>query len=263
MTNEVKKIIEAEGLYRLCRCGFQFNDIDFYYFISEANDKFFLGAVEEDFLLDGFDIRICRDVAEVEYIEDVGTEILRKKQVLKDMKIPAVDLTSFYTIFASLYLMNKIVSVENEWDDGFCYMGKIRKIKRDSVLFLPVDCNGMWLEEVEIFFDEITLISFDIRYTSTWEEYLKERSLRAKGNPRAFIAEIVNRADPAGFFERGFPSGSYESEIESVRSLLEANEDYYAFASSVAALFAKNYVSFELAACEDIAKTLWVELKEK
>jgi len=54
----IKNILHnSMDTYRLCRCYFKYHPDYWYFFILNYSDKLFLGIEENDFLLDGFQIR--------------------------------------------------------------------------------------------------------------------------------------------------------------------------------------------------------------
>lgn len=45
------------------------------------------------------------------------------------------------------------------------------KIKKASVIFSPLDADGIWQEDVELPFSEMTSVTFGDRYSETFGRY--------------------------------------------------------------------------------------------
>jgi len=172
-------IENASGTYELCRCYFEYDKNYYYYYILDFNAKFFLGVEEDDFQLDGFQIRRIEDVKKTETKMDICTLINRKHEILKNLKKPAVNLGSWQTVFESLERIGCFLIIRNDFKEEI-YIGKIIKVKKKSLVFQEFDADGKWLEETEILYDNITSVTFKDRYSSTLQRYMKNQSGKQK-----------------------------------------------------------------------------------
>lgn len=169
----------AIGTYQLCRCYFNYDPNYWYYYILDVSDKLLFGAEEDDFTLDGFEIRKISDLKKVEINDALGVKMNEEAQILKDLQVPRIDITSWKSALQSLKAMNAFIAVENENAEDY-YLGCVNEIKNSYVLFNHVDADGVWYENIEIPYSEITSISVKKRYTSRWQQYLTEHNLMPK-----------------------------------------------------------------------------------
>ncbi len=167
-------IENASGTYELCRCYFEYEKNYIYYYILDFNAKLFLGIEEDDFQLDGFQIRRVNDIKKVETKMDICTLINRKQEILKNVKKPAVNLGSWQTVFESLERIGCFMIVENQYKEEF-HIGRIIKAKKKSVLFQEFDADGIWQDASEILYEDITNVTFKDRYSVTLQKYLKNQ----------------------------------------------------------------------------------------
>ena len=165
-------IENASGTYELCRCWFEYEKNCRYFYILDFNAKLFLGTAEEDFQLNGFEIRRIADIKKIETRTDACTLINRKQEILKNLKKPMVNLGSWQTVFESLERIGCVIIIENEFKEEF-FAGKIIKVKKKSLVFQEFDADGNWQTETEIDYADITSVTFKDRYSATWQKYLK------------------------------------------------------------------------------------------
>ena len=78
MKGIVKQCIKQRNL---CRMFFRYNINYGYYFPLISNDKLILGAVEEDFIIDGYSIRRYVDITKVQVKNDMCIKILQNKEL--------------------------------------------------------------------------------------------------------------------------------------------------------------------------------------
>lgn len=168
----------AKGTYDLCRCYFEYHANYWYFYILDYSEKFLFGIEENNFLLDGFQIRKISDLKKVEIKNDLSTKINKDRQILKKVPAPSVQLSSWYDIFCSLSKNTKYLIVENEHEKkngSYFYLGKVKKIKKSSIIFSPFDADGKWFDDVELPFSEITSVTFGDRYSKTYGEYVEDK----------------------------------------------------------------------------------------
>lgn len=167
----------ATRTYDLCRCYFSYDENYWYFYILGHSDRLMFGVEEDDFILNGFQIRKISDLKKIEIKDDMCVKINEKNGLLREVKLPDVDLSSWQTAFASLKLPGRFVIVQGEKaesGDAFFYIGTIKKPKKASVVFAPFDADGKWLDDVEIPYSKITSVTFGDRYSNTWQKYFEE-----------------------------------------------------------------------------------------
>ena len=174
---EIKDLIKgAIKPHNLCRVFFKYDTNYRYYFPLLVSDKLFLGAEEDDFILDGFSIRRFRDVVKVEIKDDKCLEIINSEGILNALATPEVDVTDWYSVFISLQKIGKNIIVEKEdLEVEYCdyTIGKIEKVTKTKVVIRHFDADGIWQEEpVEIPYSQITSVSFSTRYVDVFSKYV-------------------------------------------------------------------------------------------
>ena len=174
---DIKELMKkAINPRKMCRVFMKYDAYYRYCFPVLVSDKFFLGANEDDFILDGYTISRFRDVEKVEIKDDKCLEIIIAEGVIDKIVVPDLNLTDWYSVFVSLQSMNKNIIVEKEdQDDDECIfaIGRIDRVTKTKVYFKHFDANGIWEEELwEIPFTEITSVSFGTRYVETFSKYV-------------------------------------------------------------------------------------------
>lgn len=160
----------------MCRMFFKYDYNYRYYYPFKVSDRFFLGAEEDDFVIDGFSIRRFCDLTKVQVRDDKITEINRHEGLLNGVVAPYVDLTDWHSIFLSLQSLGKNIIVkkesldEDEWEYA---IGYIEKVLKNKVLFRHFDADGIWMEDpLEIPFSQITSVTFGSRYVEIFSKYV-------------------------------------------------------------------------------------------
>jgi len=175
---EIKEIVNNSiEQKKLCRLFFRYDKNYYYYFPLCANDKLFLGAEEDDFIIDGYSIRRFVDVTKVQIKDDKCLEILKNEGIIDSIKKPNIDISNWETVFNSLKLLNKNIIVEKEsLDDEFEFViGRIDKVYKNFVYVYHFDADGIWQEEpYKIHYAAITSVSFDTRYVEVYSKYLDD-----------------------------------------------------------------------------------------
>jgi hypothetical protein len=175
MKEMVKSCIEQRNL---CRMFLRYHENYWYYFPLISNDKLFLGAEEDDFIIDGYSIRRYVDITKVQIKDDMCIKILQSEGVIDSIKTPNVDISSWETVFTSLQKMNINVIVENESlneDECDFTIGKIDRVFKKCVYIYHFDAEGIWNNEpYRIPYTDITSVSFGTRYVETFSKYLSE-----------------------------------------------------------------------------------------
>lgn len=174
-SDKINLLHGSMGTYQLCRCYFDYDPNYWYFFILDHTDKLLLGIEEDDFMLDGFQIRKISDLKKVEIKEDLCQKMNEDEQILAEVKKPEINLSSWKNVFESLKALNIFLIVENEKtysDDNFFYLGYITDIKKSYIVFSSVDADGIWYDNIEIPYSKITSVTFNDRYSKTWQKYL-------------------------------------------------------------------------------------------
>ena len=160
----------------LCRTFLKYEDFYRYYFPLRMTERFFLGAEEDDFLLDGFCIRLFRDVKKAEIKNDICLDIIKKEGLLDLLTAPEIDLSSWQTIFFSLAELERNIIVEGEStepDNAQFAIGRIERVAKNRLFLRHFDGDGVWQSEpYEIPFAEITSVTFGSRYVEVFSKYL-------------------------------------------------------------------------------------------
>ena len=176
--DKINSLKNSIGTYNLCRCFFKYDPDYWYFYILDVSENFLLGVEEDDFILNGMQIRKISDIKKLEIKDDICPRINEENRLLDGIDKPRIDLASWETIFESLKPLNKFIIVQNEkTDNGFFYMGYVTEIKKLFIVFSLVDAEGEWYDNVKIPYSEITSVTFDDRYSKTWQKYLSKREL--------------------------------------------------------------------------------------
>jgi hypothetical protein len=175
--NKIKEIAMACMKDKaLCRIFLRY-DINYRYYIPLLiSDKLFLGAEEDDFILDGYAIRRFKDVTKAQIKDDICNKILKKEGVIDSIVVPDIDMADWETIFKSLQKRNHNVIVEKESlepDKSEFVIGRIEKIYRNFAYIRHFDADGVWQNgPYKIPYTEITSVTFDSRYITVYSKYL-------------------------------------------------------------------------------------------
>jgi len=174
---EIKKLIR-NGINPVQMCGIRLKyDVNNrYFFPVSTSDRLFLGANEDDFILDGYTIRRFTDVVKAEIVDGKQLEISKAEGVIDSIETPDIDLTDWYSVFVSLQVSDKFMIIEHEDLDEKEWMfaiGKINKVTKTKVYFRHFNADGKWDEDLwEIPFNEITSVSFETRYVDIFSKYV-------------------------------------------------------------------------------------------
>lgn len=176
-SDKIDLLHNSIGTYQLCRCYFKYDPNYWYFYILDHSDKLLFGVEEDDFMLDGFQIRKISDLNKIEIKNDLCVKINKEKNLLADISKPQVDISSWKAAFESLKALNIFIIIENEKSNeksSFFYMGKIAETKKTCVVFSPVGADVELYDNIEIPYSKITSITFNDRYSKTWQEYLSK-----------------------------------------------------------------------------------------
>ena len=174
---KIKEIINI-GLTqkKLCRIFLKY-DVNYrYYFPLLCSNELFLGAEEDDFILDGYSIRRFKDVVKVQIKDDMCEKILELEGITDNLTTPNVGLTNWETVFKSLQKRNNNIIAEKENlgdEESEFVIGRIEKVYKKFAYVRHFDADGIWQDEpYKMLFAEITSITFASRYVDVFSKYL-------------------------------------------------------------------------------------------
>ena len=175
--SEMKEFVRKAAQNKdLCRTYFKYDAYYTYHFPLLVNDKLFLSATEDDFILDGFEIKRFCDLKKVEVKDDMAAKITKAETKIFDLPIPQIDLSDWRSAFLSLQKIGRNIIIEhesldeNEWD---FYIGHVVKVLKNKVIFKHFDADGIWQDEpYEIPFSKITSVTFGCRYVDIFSKYV-------------------------------------------------------------------------------------------
>ena len=140
------------------------------YFPVKVNEKFFLGAIEDDFQLDGFRICPINRVKKVKPRDSKCLDININEGVVDQLYTPNVSISGWRQVFRSLKGMNRYLMVDT---DDALYVGVIDTVKKHSVIMMYFDADGIWQEEsVKIRYKDIQSVTFGSRYVDVFSKYI-------------------------------------------------------------------------------------------
>lgn len=156
----------------LCGVEFEYSDNPIYGFPAAVGEQLFLLAEEDDFILDGFTIRRLRDIYEFKSKKGMYQQI-SEAEGLTRFEAPAVDISDWRSVFASLQRMGRNIIVEREYEDGYFYVGTIEEVAEDHMLLRHYDADGIWQEEpARVEYREVTSVTFGSRYVEVFSKYV-------------------------------------------------------------------------------------------
>jgi hypothetical protein len=133
-----------------------------------------------DFSFDGYKILRIKDLTDVRYnaTDQFFEEILIKEGLIVDEHQFVVNkLDHWKDTFLELKTIDKNIIIELEDYNGHglsFFIGKIIEIDNDSIYFHNFNSIGEWDENpVKILYKDISLVSFDDRYSRIISKYVK------------------------------------------------------------------------------------------
>lgn len=167
----IKRLSDCITPHRMCRvCMDSDGEWYIHYFPLKVNEKFFLGAKEDDFQLDGFRICPVSRVGKVNVRKDKCLDIDISEGVVDSLYTPKVNISGWRQIFRSLRDMNRYIMIDK---GDSIYIGAIIGIKKHSVTIKYFDADGIWQDEpVKIRFKDIQSVEFGSRYVDIFSKYV-------------------------------------------------------------------------------------------
>lgn len=167
--------IEAK---KLCRIGYQYDDVLKFCFPLLISDGLYLSSIEGNFEFCGYHIGMISNI----YMADTKTkgdrifDIIEAEGISKYMNVPDIDISDWKSVFESLKKYDRYIIVKNEKDydsSFFLVTGKIVKVTSKYVVMQIFDCDGEWDERLhQIPFSKITSVEFDTRYCNVFSKYI-------------------------------------------------------------------------------------------
>ena len=155
----------------ICRCYFTYDPVYHYYYPHAVNDKFILGQKEDDFTLDGYCIRKISQLKKVEIKDDLCNTINKFNGTHEKIQAPPVDISRWQSIFDSLKALNCFIIIEDEIREDYL-IGLVAKTFQNKLLFNFFDADGNWFDDQEIYYRDITTVTWGNRYAEVWQRYL-------------------------------------------------------------------------------------------
>lgn len=175
--DKINILHDTIGTYNFCRCLYKYDPNYWYLFSLDVSDKFLFGVKEEDFILNGFQILKISDLKKVSIENGISAKICEKNKLLEGINKPQINLTSWKTVFESLKPLNTMIIVENEKtdkDEDFFYLGYVTSINKSFIRFSAVYSDGEWENNIKIPYSKITSVTFNDRYSQSWQKYLSD-----------------------------------------------------------------------------------------
>lgn len=170
-SKKLKILRRSCGTYDYCEFDFAYCAYACYNYVLDFNERLCLCAREDDFILNGFEICRVKDIERVELLDNATVAINKRGGLLDGLETPTVDIASWRTVFETLAKEDFFVIVQNEYR-RFFRIGKIKRVKKKSVIFKSFDGDGVWQPKIKIPFSDITTVQFGSRYAAYWKEYL-------------------------------------------------------------------------------------------
>lgn len=161
-------------------CTYDYDSAYFNFYGIDINNKLMYVIEEDDFSTDGFQIRKLSNLKKIKMRNSLADKICYDLMVIENVEVPNIDITSWESVFKSLYELGEYITIESEdIEPRFSefFIGKIIEVHKSYVVFNDFDADGEWQGEIKIWYRAITSVTFRNRYTMVWEKYLKEHNL--------------------------------------------------------------------------------------
>ncbi len=144
-------------------------DWNIHLFPLKVSEDFLLGAIEDDFQLDGFRICPVSRIGKVKKCRDKCMDIEAGEGIVDQLYTPNVSISGWRQIFRSLKNMNRYVILDTRCGT---YIGAITRIGKKSVTVKYFDADGVWFDPVKIRFKDIDAVDFGTRYVDVFTKYV-------------------------------------------------------------------------------------------
>ena len=172
---QMKRLAEAVRSDTAWRCWFSDDENFWYLYFLDFSDRLLLGVEEDDFILDGFELRPISVLQRLEHKNNMAAQIEQALALRRTIAAPKIDLTDWQTAFRDLEALGRFLIIEGQ---SWFEIGLIRSVRKHSILFQDFDANGEWQETHKIPYDEITRVSFGSRYSTHWQAWFEKHKVR-------------------------------------------------------------------------------------
>lgn len=172
----MKRLAKAVRADTAWRCWFADHENYWYLYFLDFSDQLLLGVEEDNFILDGFQLRPISLLQHLEEKNNMAQEIERSLSLRRTIDAPKLDLTDWPSAFRDLAALGRIVIIEGERKKSgspWFEIGVIRAVRKKSILFQSFAANGAWVEPQKLPYDEITRVCFGDRYSTYWQAWFE------------------------------------------------------------------------------------------
>ena len=169
----MKRLAKAAKSDTAWRCWFSDDNEYWYLYILDFSDRLLLGVEEDDFILDGFELRPISVLQRLEHKNNMAAQIERSLALRQTIQAPQVNLSDWRSAFQDLEGLDRFLIIEGK---SWFEIGVIRSVRKHSILFQDFAANGVWQEVHKIPYDEITRVCFGDRYSTHWQAWLARHS---------------------------------------------------------------------------------------
>ena len=151
----------------------ELDDYDMELIPQMIGENLLLASYVYDFEVDGFKVMNKRDITKIERgeIEKFHEFILDKEGIKKKVNVQ-ITIDSWYTFFSSMSRKEIIdISLEREQSKENFFVGKIENVFQEAFELLKIDATGKKVNIITILYSEITLVSFQNRYSMFLKKY--------------------------------------------------------------------------------------------
>ena len=144
------------------------------------SQKLLFMTVINDFHDEGFAILRLTDVSDA-YSKESDTfyeKICTSEKIGIEISDIVQEITDLTTVLKQLIKYEGFISVqcENQLERCTFYLGKIKAVEQDGIVFKDIDMDGRWDNEShKIIFDEIAQITYGDNYSKMFYKYVKNK----------------------------------------------------------------------------------------
>ena len=169
----MKRLARAVRSDTAWRCRFSDDENDWYLYVLDFSDRLLLGVEEDDFLLDGFELRPLSVLQRLESKNNMAAQIEQTLALRQTIEAPKIDLADWQSAFRGLKALGRFLIIEGQ---SWFEIGVIRAVRKHSILFQDFNANGVWQKIHKIPYDEITRVCFGDRYSTHWQAWLERQT---------------------------------------------------------------------------------------
>ncbi len=166
----MKRLARAVRSDTAWRCWFSDSKNYWYLYFLDFSDRLLLGVEEDDFILDGFELRPISVLKGLAHKNNMAAQIEQTLALRQTIEAPKIDLTDWQSAFRDLEGLGRFLIIEGQ---SWFEIGVIRSVRKHSIRFQDFDANGEWQETHKIPYNEITCVSFGNRYSTHWQEWFE------------------------------------------------------------------------------------------